>query len=145
MEIDAPDSLSVDGDDELLRQALTNLVSNAIRHAPAGGSVMLRAGRVVRQSGTESVQFSVSDTGSGIDASELPRIFDRFYRGAGGGASSTRRFGLGLAIVHEIVTRHGGSVSVESEPGRGTTCTIDLPAAGTLANNREARRQGGGA
>jgi two-component system sensor histidine kinase BaeS len=81
------------------------------------------------------VRVRVADTGSGIAPEDLPHIFDRFYRGgpqATAGAPSgpggdSRRFGLGLAIAREIVARHGGTIAVESELGRGTTFTLDLP------------------
>jgi signal transduction histidine kinase len=127
----------VEADEELLTQALGNLVGNAIRHTPAGGSVELRASRVTPAGGAPLVRITVSDTGQGIPAVDLPHIFERFYRASGsvtagdaaGTADSSRRFGLGLAIAHEIVARHGGTIAVASEPGRGTVFTVDLPVA----------------
>ncbi len=116
-------------DDVLLDQAIDNLVSNALRHTKAGGRVTISAVSTVGTTGVPKLRIWVSDTGEGIPASEIPHIFDRFYRasdqpavaGVNGG------FGLGLAIVREIVVSHGGTVSVESQPGQGTTFTIDLP------------------
>jgi len=116
------------GDADRLAQVLRNLLSNAIRHTPAGGQVVMRVGR----SG-EQVTIQVADTGSGIAPEDLPHVFDRFYRGdksrsrRGGGA------GLGLAITRQLVTAHGGQIAVASTPGLGTTFTISLPAATDLA------------
>ncbi|RKT88316.1 two-component system, OmpR family, sensor histidine kinase BaeS [Saccharopolyspora antimicrobica] len=120
---------SAEGDPDLaadptrLRQALGNLVSNALRHTPAGGLVELRARRVA-----DEVIIEVSDTGVGIPAESLPHVFDRFWRaeksrGRHGGGS-----GLGLAITHHLVQAHGGSIEVRSTVGAGTTFTIRLPA-----------------
>ena len=116
---DVPEVL---GDADRLAQALRNLLSNAIRHTPAGGQVTMRVGR----SG-EQVTIQVADTGSGIAPEDLPHVFDRFYRGdksrsrRGGGA------GLGLAITRQLVTAHGGQIEVASAAGLGTTFTITLP------------------
>jgi signal transduction histidine kinase len=110
------------GDADRLAQALRNLLSNAIRHTPAGGQVAVRVAR----SG-EQVEIRIADTGSGIAPEDLPHVFDRFYRGEkshsrrGGGA------GLGLAITRQIVMAHGGQIAVASAPGQGTTFTITLP------------------
>ncbi|KOV85536.1 hypothetical protein ADL03_13435 [Nocardia sp. NRRL S-836] len=107
----------VTADPVRLRQVLTNLVTNALRHTPAGGEVRLSAvdGRI-----------TVSDTGSGIAAEDLPHVFDRFWRADPARARNTGGSGLGLAIVHALVTAHGGTITVASEPGRGTTFTITL-------------------
>jgi two-component system sensor histidine kinase BaeS len=116
------------GDADRLAQALRNLISNAIRHTPAGGQVTMR----VERSG-ERVTIQVADTGSGIAPEDLPHVFDRFYRGdksrsrRGGGA------GLGLAITRQLVTAHGGQIEVASAPGLGTSFVIALPAAADLA------------
>jgi len=122
---DVPEVL---GDADRLAQVLRNLISNAIRHTPAGGLVVIRIGR----SG-ERVTIQVADTGSGIAPEDLPHVFDRFYRGdksrsrRGGGA------GLGLAITRQLVTAHGGQIEVASASGLGTTFTITLPVATEIA------------
>jgi two-component system OmpR family sensor kinase/two-component system sensor histidine kinase BaeS len=109
-----------------LDQVLGNLLSNAIRHTPQGGTVALRA-----QSGPQGTRIEVRDTGEGIPAEDLPYIFDRFWRGdrgrgrAGFGTGGT---GLGLAIARQLVRAHGGRISVESAPGQGTLFAIELPA-----------------
>jgi signal transduction histidine kinase len=112
----------VDGDADRLAQVLRNLLSNALRHTPAGGAVTVR----IRQS-EGRVQLQVADTGSGIAPEDLPNVFDRFYRAdksrsrRGGGA------GLGLAIARQIVLAHDGDLTVESRPGAGATFTVTLP------------------
>jgi len=116
---DVPEVL---GDADRLAQVLRNLLSNAIRHTPAGGQVTMRVG-----CSGEQVTIQVADTGSGIAPEDLPYVFDRFYRGdksrsrRGGGA------GLGLAISRQLVTAHGGHIGVASSPGLGTMFTITLP------------------
>jgi signal transduction histidine kinase len=106
----------------LVSQAVANLVGNALKFTPKGGSVSV----AVRPLATGAATITVSDTGVGIAAEELPRIFDRFYRGTEGlGASGS---GLGLAIVKSIVDMHAGRIVVESLPGSGTSFTLTLPA-----------------
>ncbi len=99
-----------------------NLIHNALKFTPSGGSVRVQAACV-----DGSVVVNVSDTGAGIAAEDLPRIFERFYKAdrARSGAGT----GLGLAIVKHTVEAHGGAVAVESAEGRGATFTISLPAA----------------
>jgi signal transduction histidine kinase len=98
-------------------------VQNAIRHTPAGGSVELRAAPE-----GDSLRFEVSDSGPGIAAEYVPRLFDRFYRVPGAPSGGA---GLGLYICKEIVEAHGGRVGVESEPGRGSIFWFTLPLART--------------
>jgi two-component system, OmpR family, sensor histidine kinase BaeS len=100
-----------------IREVLTNLVANALRHTPSGGRVDLKLG-----TSGNSVQVRVVDTGTGISEEELPRIFDRFYKGAGSSGS-----GLGLTIARSLVEAHGGTMRAESSPGTGTTITFSLP------------------
>jgi two-component system sensor histidine kinase BaeS len=111
--------IALDADPVRLREVLANLVVNAIRHTPAGGSVRLDA----RVDGAW-VELTVADTGEGIAPAELDRVFDRFHRRADTGGS-----GLGLTIVRDLVAAHGGTVRAESEgiPGRGTTIRVRLP------------------
>ncbi|MEU0878671.1 HAMP domain-containing sensor histidine kinase [Lentzea sp. NPDC005914] len=116
------DDLVVDADALRLRQILDNLVANALRYVPSGGSVSARAVR----DGSDVV-ISVADTGAGISAQDLPHVFDRFWRADRSRARSTGGSGLGLAIVRKLVEAHGGSVGVTSTPGLGTTFTVRLP------------------
>jgi signal transduction histidine kinase len=99
-----------------LRQALDNLVRNAIEATPSGGSVSLAARR---EAGGHAIV--VSDTGHGIDPAELPRIFDLYF------TTKTDGTGVGLAVTQQVVTAHGGTIEVDSEPGVGTTMTVRLP------------------
>lgn len=113
----------------LVSQAVANLVGNALKFTPKGGSVSV----AVRPLATGAATITVSDTGVGIAAEELPRIFDRFYRGTEGLAASRKETratgsGLGLAIVKSIVDMHAGRIVVESLPGSGTSFTLTLPA-----------------
>jgi two-component system phosphate regulon sensor histidine kinase PhoR len=113
------------GDRAQLGLLLSNLVDNAVRHTAARGTVR------VRLDGSESrAVLRVSDSGEGIPAGELSRIFERFYRVDKARARQTGGTGLGLAIVRHVASSHGGTVTVDSELGRGTTFTITLPVAG---------------
>jgi two-component system sensor histidine kinase BaeS len=105
-----------------LRQAVGNLVSNAIRHTPPGGTVTLRA----RRDGGDVV-IDVLDTGTGISAADLPRLFDRFWRADKSRSRQTGGSGLGLAIVRKLAELHGGTVSAQSNPAGGSVFTIRLP------------------
>ena len=122
-------ALSVDGDpvtdaDPLrLRQMLDNLVRNALRYTPAGGSVEVRA----QQLG-DRVTIDVVDTGVGIDAEDLPHVFDRFWRAEKSRNRETGGSGLGLSIVRRLAEAHGGSISVTSSPGVGSVFRVTLPA-----------------
>jgi signal transduction histidine kinase len=112
----------VNVDPERIAQVLRNLVSNAIVHTPAGGTVTLTA-----QPRDHEVAVTVSDTGIGIAPEHLPYVFDRFYRADRSRTRQTGGAGLGLAIVRQLVVAHGGSVSVESTPGQGSAFTFTLP------------------
>ena len=114
-------------DATLLRRAVSNVVSNALKHTPAGGSVMIQ----VRSEG-DSVEILVQDSGQGIPAEHLPRLFDRFYRVDASRASSTEGTGLGLAIVKTIMDLHKGSVSIQSEVNKGTTVRLVFPRMGKI-------------
>ncbi|MGH2531182.1 MAG: sensor histidine kinase [Thermomicrobiales bacterium] len=124
---DAPADLRVLADEERLVQVVSNLVANALRHTPAGGRVALTGAPAASGDGTTSpgVRLTVQDTGEGIPAEHLPRIFERFARAETTGDG----FGLGLAIVKEIVHLHRGTISVQSRVGSGTTVDVDLPSA----------------
>jgi two-component system phosphate regulon sensor histidine kinase PhoR len=112
----------VDADPTALRQILANLVENAVRHT-SNGSIVVRTEAI----GHRGVTISVTDTGSGIPAEHLTRIFERFYRVDAGRARDEGGTGLGLAIVRHLVEAHNGSVHAESVVGRGTTITVHFP------------------
>jgi signal transduction histidine kinase len=116
-----PDLPAVRMDAERMTQVFDNLITNAFRYTPQGGEIVLRA-RVVGK----SLQMQVSDNGTGIAPEDLPHIFDRFYRGDKS-RHQNGESGLGLAIAKSIVEAHGGSIMVDSAPGKGTTMTIVLP------------------
>lgn len=114
---------TITGDPMLVRRAVSNLLANALRYTPPGGTVVMQA--ETRLDGGATV--SVGDNGRGIGREHLPHVFDRFYR-AEDGLSDTTGAGLGLAIVRSIMRLHGGEASVASEPGAGTTVTLAFPA-----------------
>jgi signal transduction histidine kinase len=114
-------------DPDRLIQVLGNLVSNALRHTPAGGRITLSVARQVDQ-----VVLSVEDTGVGIAPDDLPHIFDRFYRGASARDGDGAESGLGLAIAKSLVELHGGAITVGSRVGVGTRFSIRLPATGSV-------------
>jgi len=111
-------------DARLIGRVLANLVGNAIRHTPGGGSIGVTAG--ARAAG---VQVDITDTGEGIGSEDLPHIFERFYRGEKSRSRTTGGAGLGLAIAKGIVEAHGGTISVQSQVGRGAQFTFTLPQA----------------
>lgn len=117
-------SYEILGDETQLTSMFANLVENAVKYTPRGGRVEVTAGV---EGGRESVVVRVSDTGIGIPKESVPRIFERFYRVDKARSKETGGTGLGLSIVRHVVNKHGGSVGVESEPGRGTTFTVRLP------------------
>ena len=111
------------GDSEQLTLVITNLLSNAIHHSHEGGQV-----RVSTRYEAPVVIITVSDNGTGIAPEHLPHIFERFYRADAARTSSQGRTGLGLAITKSIVEAHGGTIEVASEPGKGSSFTVRLPA-----------------
>ena len=117
-----PDARTLSVDPLALRQILTNLLDNAVRHTPPGGRITVAAG-VSR----EAVTLSVHDTGSGIPSEHLARIFERFYRVDPARSRAHGGTGLGLAIVKHLVEAHGGRVEAESMIGRGTTIRMTFP------------------
>ncbi|MFJ6852597.1 sensor histidine kinase [Streptomyces sp. NPDC091271] len=113
-----------------LRQAIGNLVSNAVRHTPAGGRVTLRAYATGPGEAHEEVVLEVADTGRGIAPEDLPYVFDRFWRAEKSRSRRTGGSGLGLAIVRKLVEAHGGTADVVSTVGEGSVFTLRLPPAG---------------
>ena len=141
LQVDLPDNLpQIDVDPQRLAQVLANLVSNALRYTPEGGRITL--GAIDRAAGgslppagngrlpaADSIVLTVSDTGPGIPAAELPNIFERFYRADRSRARSSGGTGLGLAIARQIVVAHSGTIWADSIEGQGTTFSIALPLA----------------
>lgn len=128
LRLDLRDQLAVHADRDRIKQAVINLVANALQHTPADRGVTLRL-----QRGDESALISVQDTGPGIPQEQQAVLFDRFFRGdtarPRGGA------GLGLAIARWVADAHGGAISLDSQPGRGSTFTIALPLQPTAAES----------
>ena len=114
--------LRISADRLLLYQALSNLVTNAVKYSPAGTTV-----RVAVAAGGGRVRFRVADEGCGIPAEEASKIFEKFYRRANKETREQSGFGLGLAFVKEVAMRHGGDVAVESEAGKGSVFTLSIP------------------
>ncbi len=122
VELDAPAAAVVVGDEGRLRQAVTNLVGNALVHAPEAA---VRVG--VRREG-EEVVVQVADDGPGMSADDAGRAFERFYRADASRSRHQGGSGLGLAIVDAVVRSHGGTATIDTAPGQGTTVTVRLPA-----------------
>jgi two-component system OmpR family sensor kinase len=121
VEIARAEDISIEGDGQRVRQLLSNLLDNALKHTPESSAVtvsLYREGELAR--------LDVSDTGPGIPPEHMPHLFDRFYRVDKARSRSMGSHGLGLAIVKGIVEQHGGTVSVASEIGKGTTFTVRL-------------------
>ncbi len=115
----------VTADYDRLNQVLSNLISNALRHTPRGGEVSIRA-----ESAPDpqyAIRITVSDTGSGIPPSDLPFIFDRFWRGDKSRGERAHHSGLGLAITRQLIHAHGGRIEAQSELGNGASFIIELP------------------
>ena len=130
-----PNLPPIHADLQSLKEVLANLVANAVNYNRDGGQVRVRARDLGQQ-----VAIDVEDTGYGIDAKEIPFIFDQFYRGKDKDARRRPGTGLGLAIAQKIVRAHGGTISVSSELGRGSTFTVEIPAAsGDVKAGRDAQ------
>ena len=131
-------------DRTLLQRAVGNLVSNALAHTPPGGAVVLRTNLDSSNKDSSNKDFSntkfstirieVSDTGVGIPAEALPRVFDRFFRVDSSRSQGSGGTGLGLAIVQSIAVLHGGNVEISSQPGHGTRVTLQMPASSAFAS-----------
>ncbi|MEZ0396013.1 MAG: hybrid sensor histidine kinase/response regulator [Anaerolineales bacterium] len=111
----------IHGDRVSLTEVFVNIIGNALKYSPDGTKVLIKAGQE-----EQSVTVTIADSGIGIAKEDLPHIFDGFYRGKSGQASATGH-GIGLAVARQIVEAHGGSITVESELGKGTTFSVHLP------------------
>lgn len=123
--VDADAPLFIDADPERCREVLLALLDNAVKYTPPGGRITLRAA-----ADAGDAVIAVADTGVGVSAQHADRLFDRFYRVDKARSRAAGSAGLGLSIAREIVTAHGGTISIESEPGRGTTFTVRLKLVG---------------
>src|SRR5204862_205581 len=132
--VDAEAGLCALADGERLLQVLTNILRNAVEHSDADATLALRA----RGEG-DDIAISVSDTGPGIPADELGRVFDRMFRGGGARHSAPAGAGLGLAIAASLTDAMAGRIEVDSRLGEGTTFTVRLPAAAAARRRRFAR------
>jgi len=121
VEMDSSGSARISGDRHKLRQVLLNLLDNSIKYSGEDSLIRLRT-----ESSRDRVYFRIADQGIGISAEDIPHVFERFYRSRE--ARREKGFGLGLNICKSIVTLHGGSIFVQSEPGNGTTVTLEFPA-----------------
>ena len=111
----------ITGDRELMEYAVYNLLTNAIKYSPPGSRV-----RIFGEDNRGAVRLSVEDQGIGMDKKEVGRIFEKFYRTRRAEQSGEAGTGIGLSIVEQIVVQHGGSIQVESEPGKGSRFTLVL-------------------
>lgn len=118
------DAVRIVGDEVRLRQVILNLLQNAIKYSPKGGPV-----EIVVEQFNATACVRVSDQGIGIPAEALPQIFQSFYRAPNAEAYQIRGMGVGLYVVKEIITLHGGTIDVVSREGEGSTFTIKLPLA----------------
>ncbi len=123
LHVDVPEALpAIDADPVRLKQIVTNLVSNGIKFTPNGGRVELRARAI-----DDAIEIVVVDTGVGIRAEDLPRLFREFERLHTRSPNAPEGTGLGLALTKQLVELHGGTIEVSSEPDKGTTFTVRLP------------------
>lgn len=126
LHLELPQNLpQIMADPDRARQVLRNLLANALRYTPAGGSITLTA----RHNGGGQVTFTVADTGSGIAPEDLPHIFNHFYRADPSRQRASGGSGVGLAVVKQLVEAHGGRVWAQSEPGKGSVFSFTLPVA----------------
>ena len=121
---DVPGNFSISGDNRLIQRMIANLVDNAIKYTPAGGSIEVTVNTVNH----DAVAITVQDTGIGISEKDMPRVFERFYRCDP--SRSEAGIGLGLSFARAIARAHGGDITVSSEPNKGSTFTITLSQTG---------------
>ena len=121
----AADMPPAQANENFVSQILSNLVTNATQYTPPGGQIVVSTARRLHHD-QYWITFTVKDTGPGINAEDLPRLFERFYRGEAGRRSGAPGTGLGLAICSDLVDRLGGRITVASEPGQGAAFTVWL-------------------
>jgi signal transduction histidine kinase len=139
LSMECPESIgTIEADDRRLKQALFNLISNAIKFTPPGGSIRLAAERDIGPTGAELV-LSVADTGVGIPMADQARVFEKFERGDP--TLTQTGAGLGLSLVKSLVELHGGTVTIESSPDSGTVVRCHLPVDPTPAPPHAAHRE----
>jgi signal transduction histidine kinase len=133
----SPENLVLTADAGRLEQVLVNLLDNALQYTDSGGQVTLfaRAGRPGR------VEFVIEDTGIGIPADDVPRLFERFYQVERSRSGQGKHVGLGLAIVREIVDGHQGQIAVQSMVGVGTTISVTIPNSASATARPDMTRQ----
>lgn len=131
---EVPADLAATADPERIHQVLYNLVDNAVRFTPPGGTVVVAATRR-----DDRVAVDVRDSGVGIGPEHLPRLFERFYRADASRSREGGGTGIGLAIARSIVESHGGRITASSDPGHGSTFTFDLPAAEAAVSTTDRR------
>jgi signal transduction histidine kinase len=124
LSVTASRGMHISGDRDQLRQLVVILVDNALRYTPPGGSVHVEVARL-----NGSVAIAITDTGIGIEHHELEKVFDRFYRADEARNRDSGGTGLGLSIARQLANEHGGRLTAESNPGRGSTFTVRLPSA----------------
>jgi signal transduction histidine kinase len=123
LDFDAPaEAVLISGDEVRLEQVFYNLVHNAIKYSPNGGRLDVRL-----WTDAEAVFVSVRDEGIGIPKEDQARIFENFFRSPNADAARISGLGIGLFVVHEVITMHDGSIEVDSKPGQGTSFTVRLP------------------
>ena len=138
LEFDYDPHVYVFGDADLLRQATANLISNAVRYTPEGGTITVTA-----RKGDLMGQISVRDTGIGLTPEEAKMVFQRFWRADSGRARSTGGLGIGLSVVKEIVDQHNGWVRVEGRPDEGACFTMYIPLYTEEAKNKRNTKKSG--
>jgi two-component system phosphate regulon sensor histidine kinase PhoR len=130
--IDTPCTDQLRGGADEIRSAFGNLVFNAVRYTPAGGTITLSWRHAKTPTANHALEFVVTDTGIGISTEHIPRLTERFYRVDKGRSTASGGTGLGLAIVKHILVRHGGQLKIKSEPGQGSVFSACLPASRVL-------------
>ncbi len=129
-----PEFPTAQGDEVRLRQVIDNLIGNAIKYSPQGGTITIRG-----EYDDQSVTVSVTDQGVGLPKAEQARIFERFYRVDGALSRKTQGTGLGLYLARAVVEAHGGTISVQSKPGKGSTFTFSIPREQTREREQSGR------